>query len=753
MPESSVQRSFCGLIKMHCKAPTSLLPLFLLVKLIHATSSDSAVCNANHIFNAIHSSMRQWGGSLNHNGMSFFLATVPEGTQLYHGTSDPDFIKGLQWLAFEPEHALIFARPRGGPGGHPPGEANGPPGHGKPDGKGSDAEDMPHRGQGWRHYGLPPKHELGPPPPLPHHEEPHDGPHHRPTQDEDWEHYQLLSGHEHCPQSPSSHEQEPRNGTGRRPPHYEHEPPPPPGREHGPRKGGSHREHGPPPPLPPGHIYRPYPPPPRHDRPYKGPKKFWNTGYQPLPLPDHFEDSSKQGSLSPPDRHDHDQSPESTGLPANHKDLKRNNLSWKRQNQQPLKEPISASDEERVGYLHTYIPKHSLRLLYIDGLSAGKTSNGTLDTQDLLLLNLTAGDIGGPMGGELMRADGLCELAATIWEDKVDGILRLEGGFEIILCDFEKHLERKDVVTVTASGGQGRGPMGSWQYIKAITSRYNGIGGNRVHIDYDSFVSVFAYEGLKGLWDNDVQSDYRMPRLTNVAPSDLHRIRDDVTSLVLYKNWTEESRTDWQAVADNVITRYSSPLHHITTYTPFRENKEELANYLTALLRPFIDDSARNASLEILRCTSQLVAPLPSLSIPPASLTPLAHRALHAVTTRICDSLLTSLSVASSSTARTSFSAVYAEHAVEVVEELVAWLNWTTWKECGSCGDEEVCFVPIWPMGSKEDHNWPKCRGEREVQGRTGYWGFSTGPPPRRGGKNGMENGKNKLLGMRKERR
>ncbi|KAJ4290997.1 hypothetical protein N0V90_010193 [Kalmusia sp. IMI 367209] len=32
--------------------------------------------------------MRQWGSSLNHNGMSFFMATVPTGTQLYHGTAN-----------------------------------------------------------------------------------------------------------------------------------------------------------------------------------------------------------------------------------------------------------------------------------------------------------------------------------------------------------------------------------------------------------------------------------------------------------------------------------------------------------------------------------------------------------------------------------------------------------------------------------------------------------------------------------------
>lgn len=70
--------------------------------------------------------MRQWGSSLDHNGMSVFFATVPAYTEFYHGSSSSQPINGTQWLAFEPEHALNFAncgRPgKGGPGRTPPGD-------------------------------------------------------------------------------------------------------------------------------------------------------------------------------------------------------------------------------------------------------------------------------------------------------------------------------------------------------------------------------------------------------------------------------------------------------------------------------------------------------------------------------------------------------------------------------------------------------------------------------------------------------
>ena len=47
----------------------------------------------------------------------------------------------------------------------------------------------------------------------------------------------------------------------------------------------------------------------------------------------------------------------------------------------------------------------------------------------------------------------------------------------------------------------GRGPMGGWEYVKAITSLYDGIGGNRVSVDYERFVimSILRSCGRSGM--------------------------------------------------------------------------------------------------------------------------------------------------------------------------------------------------------------------------------------------------------------
>lgn len=72
-------------------------------------SLEQAKRNATPIFNSIHSAMRQWGSSLNHNGLAAIPATIPKGKLLYHGTHSSDAnTTGLEWLAFEPEHSEAF---------------------------------------------------------------------------------------------------------------------------------------------------------------------------------------------------------------------------------------------------------------------------------------------------------------------------------------------------------------------------------------------------------------------------------------------------------------------------------------------------------------------------------------------------------------------------------------------------------------------------------------------------------------------
>ncbi|KAF2793680.1 hypothetical protein K505DRAFT_407930 [Melanomma pulvis-pyrius CBS 109.77] len=663
---------------MHRNTLISALSLISSFYPAPATSEDpnveteSHTHNANHIFNAVHSSMRQWGSSLNHNGMSFFLATVPEGTQLYHGTSNSESVKGMEWLAFEPEHALIFAHPRGrGPGGRPPPGKGGPgerPGDGIEE---QDDEEIPEDRRGGRgseaskeghgeHQGG-----KGSWPPPPHGHPPFDGPYHG------------------TPPPPKGHPQEPPSDHGPPPPH--HKPP------------FSEPHRGPPPPPS-------YPPPPHHGKP--------SNPHGPRPDDDEYSHSDYLHEPHHRPRPDH-------GPPPPHK----------RDRQHPLIVG-SSTEPAKTGYLHTYVPKRPLKLLYLDGMSAGKTSNGTLDTQDILLLNLTSH---GAMGGEYDRARGLCNLTSTLWQGKIDGVLRMEGGFEIILCEFEKHLKTQDIMPVVDNGWDGR-QMGGWTYQKAITDRYHGIGGGRVVLDYSNFVSAFEYPGLD-LWNNDVVSDTKMPRLQNASPDDLMEIKGAVTKMVLSGTRSEGQgvNVNWQEITDAVLQRYSAPLHHLHTNVAVRASKEAYASYLSTLLHPFIDHTARNSSAEVKRCISQFIPPLPA-STPPFALPSLAHKAIHALTHTLCTTLLSASDIATLSLSRSLAStSPPPSHALQLVDSLREYLQWTSWKLCTGCGDAEICVVPIWPMGSLEQHRKPRCQSGEE-RGSSGYWGYrGFGPPPGEG--------------------
>jgi hypothetical protein len=322
----------------------------------------------------------------------------------------------------------------------------------------------------------------------------------------------------------------------------------------------------------------------------------------------------------------------------------------------------------------------------------------------------------------------------------------MEGGFEIILCDFERDLERVDVMKVVAGGNNwtGGSVMGGWRYVQAVADRYHGIGGGRVSLDYEHFVTVFEYPGLD-LFTNDVNSDMPMPRLQNVGDSDLIKMRDAVTEMVLASDSDKTSQsTKWQEVADLVVKRYSMALHNLATNRDLRDSKEGFAEYLSALLRPFIDWTARNSTLEISRCGAQLVPRLPA---PPALAPFLAHRAVHAVNHEICFTLLSALDVTLQSMSHSLSHGAPPTRALDLVDSLVDYLQWTTWKDCGTCLDDEVCVIPIWPMGNFEDHAHPKCKTEGGVKGMGNYWGmrWGRGPPPgdRPGeGRGGREGGR-----------
>ncbi|PWY90943.1 hypothetical protein BO70DRAFT_358402 [Aspergillus heteromorphus CBS 117.55] len=500
-----------------------LLPALLWAGSTTATPNPISITNpsitsettpyANHVFNSIHSSMRQWGSSLQHNGMTFYLASVPAGTQFYHGTSHADAINGTEWLAFEPEHAMVFARP--------------------------------HRG-------------------------------------------------------------------------------------------------------------------PRRDK---------------------DDEKEKDG----------DQGDDKKGLRAREEE--------EDEEEQPL----------QSGWLHTYTAAKELRLLYVDGMAAGKTPNGTLDVEDRILFRDGLTD--GNMMGERERATHFCQMAREEWDGRLDGLLRMEAGFEVILCDFGRDLN-EERVTMTKPSEPFAGPGGgkknkngkdgdSALWLKAIAARYDGIGGGRVQLNYDHFVSAYTY-GLDLFQNANGTEKYTLPRLTQFAAEELEGMRADLVSLIR-EHEAKEAVFNWQAVADMVVERYAKEIRYLASG---QLSEQAFRAEVDTALAPFVDYGERDAAQETERCAMQFIARgrLTDRST--------AANAVHSVTRSICATLVAASQELDHPT------------AVAYFAQLMEYLAWSTWKQCSGCADHEICVVPIWPMGTVEDYNHPQCRDALHP-GSDGekYWG------------------------------
>ncbi|KAK4177377.1 hypothetical protein QBC36DRAFT_131607 [Triangularia setosa] len=480
--------------------------------------------NAYEIFNAIHSAMRQWGSSLNHNGLSTFVATVPAGVTLYHGTWRTAPPPGPEWLAFEIEHAEMFAHAR-----------------------------------------------MRFPPPAP------------------------------------------------------------------------------------------------------------NTT-------DSFIKLQRQRGIF-------------------------------FQGQSDYQARNDDEDDDTEGHLQLYRTTKPIRLLYIDGMSAGNTEMGTLDFQDFVL----RGDRHADVWDELDRAKSLCDVV-TGWG--LQGVIRMEAGFEIIQCDFSDSLE---LVSVTQRPSEPRGGLG-WEgysevhpieFVRAVAQRYHGIGASRVALDFSSMVSAMFYPVALS---NENMSNPSLPRLRHATDEELHVIRARVEEVVYERLDGKQSSINWQEVADLIVGRYADRIWFMAERAQFTL---EILGELNHLTNTHVDYGAEKDGYRaaLSRCERHYLS-----SVTPR--TPedrLILAAMEEVTHAICERLYAvrlyiehELGYKYNYTAPAAHEDKVLHASKRSIKHLMENLKWTRWKECTTCGFHEVCFVPMWPFGDKDSYEQPNCRDLSSIT--NGWW-------------------------------
>jgi hypothetical protein len=269
----------------------------------------------------------------------------------------------------------------------------------------------------------------------------------------------------------------------------------------------------------------------------------------------------------------------------------------------------------------------------------------------------------------------------------------MEAGFEIVLCDFEKDLDFVRSVQSNEKLEDREDVIGEeiFNYYKAIAARYDGIGGRRVLLDHDNFVTLYNHPSAMYF------DETHLPRVENSSRS-ISKLRDEVRKLAT--GGTDSTWTNWQAVTDMIVARYADRIAYLASGA--FSNLTKFQDEVDRALRPFIDYSARNSTAEIQRCSR--------LSLPHVHNASLASRTVLNITTTICSTLSSVL-----------FEDVELPSALNRISDLKSWLRWGEWKKCRGCGYHEVCFLPIWPLGSKEDFEQPKCLSDI-IEAPGGYW-------------------------------
>jgi hypothetical protein len=228
--------------------------------------------------------------------------------------------------------------------------------------------------------------------------------------------------------------------------------------------------------------------------------------------------------------------------------------------------------------------------------------------------------------GDYERAIELCALGSQ-WG--IEGIIRMEAGFELILCNFTEGLEFVSAMKPPASDKpEGYGESSQFEYIRGLAARYQSITAGRVQVDYSSMVSAYFYPlNLT----NPVPAKAELPRLSVDDELDLERVRADLRN-VLSRPQPRESSIDWQGVVDMIVTRYGDRLKFMASDATTRKALQSDINFLLSVFIDYKDPSLPTA---IEKCTSHYLKAV----IPRMNEDHLIHAAISTVSHKICSTL------------------------------------------------------------------------------------------------------------------
>ncbi|KAJ3813863.1 hypothetical protein F5876DRAFT_34179 [Lentinula aff. lateritia] len=400
----------------------------------------------------------------------------------------------------------------------------------------------------------------------------------------------------------------------------------------------------------------------------------------------------------------------------------------------------------------TIVTTRPLKVLYFDGSSAVKMHGGSMDSQDILLWGGRKAEM---VFSEEERLDQLCKWGR---EFDMDGFVRMEMNFEVMLCDFESGVETVSFIHLANSSPSDPKPPSTSNEalnfeLMHSSSQYNQYPGDtRVKLDLTRLVSFYDPELAPSLirMRNSCNDSRWLYDLATIAPADVSTLHQKLrAALEVQDNLTRvTSGVDWQTLFRVVINRFGSRLqnlryvvigsaHHSgSTILDDEDRVLKAFAQINVMLTPYIPYDLKPNVAADLRVTER-VDHITSVWAAPAyelcstihtsyiaksllgRMTPSERLLLGAVqdtTKEICRVLVKmwATGVEADLDAKywlrqpgrqekrdhhdDRFGALARQWSVEI-EHLMDWLDWHVWVSCSpACSDEEMCYMPTWPF-------------------------------------------------------
>ncbi|KAI0298991.1 hypothetical protein B0F90DRAFT_1631770 [Multifurca ochricompacta] len=415
-------------------------------------------------------------------------------------------------------------------------------------------------------------------------------------------------------------------------------------------------------------------------------------------------------------------------------------------------------------YLFCYQPcyvislqaKRDLRLVYFDGSSAAKMQDGPMDSQDVIAWGKPRPD---KFLSERERIEILCNWGKPLG---LDGFVRMEFHFEVMLCDILDGLEivtffdvlpkntthplRRPLAnpldpsspppwptlppTVPPPGWRGSLPSDAVSFFEANVAgswHDSAPGETRVRLDYAGLVTFYD-EALSSLIDARQEMTRLHHRLKGISTEDAERVRTELETVLTRKKG--RSAVDWASIVRVVTERYAGRLEHLcfllSSNSTFLDAVEQaaaartqllvaLAPYITTMDVPQELPGSANVSWAapvVRRCATTQTSHISLGPLTPqdARIHAAVENTLHEICRRLVLVWLEFFDVEGADEAR-------AAGAIELgrrhIDELIGWLDWSSWVRCEpGCNTGEICYLPSWPFLMKGDDPYdmtPRC--------------------------------------------